>query len=121
MVEQSDESGKWQGKLTELINAEGATPHYSAIVKLLVRSGAAEQIRRGGGAAPSEWQVFNPEADLGAAHRGMFKAPVAQDRIDRLEQLVGGVNVPLALAELARDIAFVKHVVIGGADEDTSE
>lgn len=111
MVTESDETGEWRGRLTEVVAELGASPHYSVIRRLLTRSGAAEQVSRGGGSQPSIWHIHDPKADIATAMLVGGRVPDVKDRMDRLEDLVGGINVPRAIADLAQDIAFIKQII----------
>ena len=56
----------WTGHLTRLFERlHYSTPYYSAITQILKRMGCIKQIRRGGGNAPSVWElVKEPSEDL---------------------------------------------------------
>jgi hypothetical protein len=71
MEEVAGESGEpmvlWTGHLTHLIKDKlnYSTPYYSSITQNLKRMGCIKQIRRGGGNAPSVWELLKePSEDL---------------------------------------------------------
>lgn len=51
----------WEGMLTRLITNELnlSVPYYSSVTKALKRMGCITQLRRGGGSAPSQWQIHH--------------------------------------------------------------
>jgi hypothetical protein len=57
----------YEGKLTELIMGKLflSNPYYSAITRALKKMGCIRQLRRGGGTAPSQWELItDPTPEL---------------------------------------------------------
>lgn len=50
----------WEGMLTRLITAQLnlSVPYYTAVTKALKRMGCIRQLKRGGGTAPSQWELL---------------------------------------------------------------
>lgn len=82
----------WEGHLTKLITGEPlhlSVPYYTAVTRELKRMGCIRQLRRGGGNAPSQWQLltepteqlFRNEYDYVASSKRK-----ANNRIEALEQ-----------------------------------
>jgi hypothetical protein len=91
------------GHLTKLFQAlDLAVPYYTSVMKMLKAMGCVEQIRRGGGGAPSAWAVFNAPEREAFEKSAPLKRPVAGKlaaleqqlrdqnvRINKLEQMMG--------------------------------
>lgn len=50
----------WEGMLTRLITSQLnlSVPYYTAVTKALKRMGCIRQLKRGGGTAPSQWELL---------------------------------------------------------------
>ena len=105
MVQEADkDSGVWTGRMSDLVESVAPVSNYSRILGILKGSGAIYQVRRGGGKSPSIWQVMDADAELSLESLERAVRPrrrTLETRISDLEALVGGVNIPLALADIA--------------------
>lgn len=62
-TQESPEGIFWIGALTTLlknVSGPGASSNYSQVVGALTDMGCIEQIRKGGGKAPSAWRLLHP-------------------------------------------------------------
>lgn len=103
----NDETGQeetiivWEGMLTQFITGELhlSVPYYTKITRELKRMGCIEQLKRGGGTAPSQWRLLTePTEEAWAKNRAKKKqsqGPQAANeqkfadlnkRVGRLEQ-----------------------------------
>lgn len=74
----------YEGFFTQLFrDLQLATPYYSSVKKQLVKMGCIRQLRRGGGAAPSQWEVVREPTE------GLFRdaAPKKKQGTTKLEML----------------------------------
>jgi hypothetical protein len=80
------------GHLTKLFQAlDLAVPYYTSVMKQLKAMGCVEQIRRGGGGAPSAWAMnFEPEREAFES-AAPLKRPVA-GKMAALEQQLRDMN-----------------------------
>jgi len=112
MVKDMDKNRMWVGRMTTFQLELGVPPpYYSDVIRLLKDSGAAVQIKRGGGHTPSEWQILDPKANIEKASKLSTVTKrwrTIESRLDNLEENVGGVNIKKALADLANDIGDLK-------------
>lgn len=116
--------GRWDGRLTALIEEVGgkaAVSNYSAIRNLLLRSGAAAQEARGGGGRASTWVILDADADLTDASRAKQHSRLSSDRLTRVEGMVGGIQVPKAIADMATDIGLMKAALAAHLREHEGE
>lgn len=116
----ADRDGLWTGNLTEVIGKNAPIAHYSRIRDVLKRSGAMEQVRRGGGSSPSIWQIVDRDIDLATAPlRGKAPSPgmdgvsKTERRLQALEDSIGDLDVKMAIADLALDIRTIKRAISG--------
>ena len=112
----------YEGKTTQLLTSVGISiPYYSHVMKALQRMGCVEQLRRGGGPTPSRWALWKEpseedfEAAVGPIRRVSRENTDVYKRINALEEelkavkaLLGGINVPQALATLATEMRSKK-------------
>lgn len=115
MVAESRE-GLWQGSLTEVVTDVAHPSYYTKITKRLKAVGAIEQIKRGGGGAPSVWQILNANPDFTVSYLPASEKPKASDfeaRLDKLEQEVYGFNTKQAIADLALEIQSMRKLIVG--------
>jgi len=111
---QPHESGQivYEGFLTQLITAQLnlSVPYYTSVRKQLMRMGCIRQLKRGGGTAPSQWElIYQPtEEAFFKAHeskeRPASKFDIMQEQINDLSDLVSKVerdvhHIKLAMAE----------------------
>lgn len=107
MIHEADADGVWEGRATDIVNELGGGGYYSRIISLLYSSGAIEMMQRGGGGTPSKFKILDPNADIGAGESDpsiLRRKRTVLTRIEDLERLVGGIDVPQALAELKKAI-----------------
>jgi hypothetical protein len=114
MTEQAvDDAGDkiWTGKTTELVQGLGIPmAYYSQVMRILTDAGAVEQVSRGGGPKPSVWRIMDPDVDLlDSQHPTVPRRRTMEARISDQESLVGGVNVPNAVATLTGDVDYLKR------------
>jgi len=104
-AELDDGTLMWKGSLSVLV-AELAPPsQYSNILKVLKGAGLIVQVRRGGGGSPSWWAIMDTENTVLVNHPPnmmgtLERRRTLETRIEDLERLVGGVDVPRALADI---------------------
>lgn len=79
----------WEGFFTKLISdrLNLSTPYFTQVRTNLTRMGCIQQLQRGGGASPSQWQLITPPTPE------LFreKAPKRSQRDQQLEELRGMV------------------------------
>lgn len=121
----ANQDGLWTGNLTAVIGENAPIAHYSRIRDVLKRSGAMEQVQRGGGPSPSIWQIMDRDIDLATATlRGKAPSPgvdgksKTEQRLEALEGSIGDLDVRAAIADLALDIRTLKKVISGTLDVD---
>jgi hypothetical protein len=100
----------YEGMFTKLVIEDLGlpTPYYTSVRRKLLDMGCIRQLRRGGGTAPSQWELLRePTADLWDAIPKAETPSSGIDtqllqmlsdhgrRIDRLEEAVGLAGVPL--------------------------
>lgn len=119
MVKES-EGGIWTGRLSQVVTEVSHPAFYSTVRAMLIRSGAAEQLARGGGKRPSQWRVLDPDFNFESS-KVSGKPPLQQgkdvDRLSELEKMVGGVNVAYAVVDLQRQIDNLR----GGPEDERRE
>jgi DNA-binding IclR family transcriptional regulator len=108
-VELDSENGKevleiikvYEGHLTGLFAELGmSTPYYTSIMKALKAMGCVDQVRRGGGAALSKWQLnYPPTAEGYAAYENNRVPNRRQGEIAALKQQVRDLHGRLAAIE----------------------
>lgn len=82
--EEADEIVIWEGMLTALITQELhlSVPYYTKITQALKRMGCIRQLKRGGGTAPSQWELLRePTEELFAEAVPLKKKPVTKDAL----------------------------------------
>lgn len=127
MVAESD-NGLWTGNATELVGSIAPMPSYGKLMGMLKGVGAITQVKRGGGTSPSVWEILNPDpdwtAEVGKASGKITQlhtpAAVLTQRVDNLEKMVGGIDIPDALATLAREINAIKAQLVKGDESELS-
>lgn len=111
-MDEDSENGIWKGSLSALISEICHLSYYSPIRDLLLRSGAATQLHRGGGSAPSVWQVVHPDAELHSQEYrkvDLERRRELADRVSDLERLIGGVSLPQLVVDLREEIKTHSH------------
>lgn len=97
--------GLWTGRTTQVVAAIAGAGAYGKVMRLLKTSGAIEQISRGARGQPSVWRITNADADVGTGTTDggtTERKRNLERRVEELERLVGGVNVPDAITELLK-------------------
>jgi len=91
----------YEGHLTGLFAELGmSTPYYTSIMKALKAMGCVDQVRRGGGAALSKWQLnYPPTAEGYAAYENNRVPNRRQGEIAALKQQVRDLHGRLAVLE----------------------
>jgi hypothetical protein len=89
----------YEGHLTRLFSDLGiANPYYTKIMDVLKAQGCVDQIRRGGGAAMSKWQLIRPPDEEGfqilvdRKRRPKSKAGVMEQRVNDLMKLCSSMQ-----------------------------
>lgn len=118
-MSEDSEDGVWRGSLSALISDVCHLSYYSGIRDLLIRSGAATQLHRGGGSSPSVWQIIHPDATFSESDIDYPKVQIEKrrelaDRVADLERLIGGVSLPQLVVDLKQEILTHSH----GEQED---
>jgi hypothetical protein len=100
----------YEGMLTALVTETIGlpVPYYTAVRRKLLDMGCVRQLRRGGGTAPSQWELIKePTADLWAEAPPLKTPPIGIDvqmlqmfssmdkRMGRVEQALGIRDFPL--------------------------
>lgn len=75
----------WEGFLTKLTRGLGlSTPYYTTVKRDLVRMGCMQQLRRGGGSSPSQWELkHKPTQELFHNAAGKLSKPTAFDTVNQ--------------------------------------
>lgn len=113
MLEEADDDGMWEGKVTDLMAEVGNRNRHSEIMFTLIESGAVEQVRRGAGRWPSIYRV-NPEPKI-VKRMSQSKRPDAanfaalETRVRNIEQSLSGLNVADAIGDLGTEIEILKR------------
>jgi len=95
--DESDVMVVWSGRYTKLIHdLNYSVPYYTAIKKNLVRMGCIQQLRRGGGTAPSVWWLKAAPTEEAFRNAVERKVPDAKDAF---QQQLGDLNRRLSKAE----------------------
>jgi hypothetical protein len=88
----------YEGFLTKLFQKLGlATPMYTLVMRRLQKMGCVRQLSRGGGSAPSRWELIE-EPEYGAFEEAENKKP--STRLSVVEDHVGDIEARLAALEL---------------------
>lgn len=83
----------WEGMLTRLITSQLnlSVPYYTAVTKALKRMGCIRQLKRGGGTAPSQWELLKEPTEelfINAVPKRIPK----MDRYELLQMQVDTLN-----------------------------
>lgn len=116
MEKEADEEGYYEGFLTQLVGSLGiSTPYYTSVMRDLQRLGCVTQVRRGGGAAKSKWQIVRPPTQelvdeleylpSASTQRGRQQLEVSvrqqlRDMNNRIDQLTNRVNYLEAIVKV---------------------
>lgn len=95
----------WEGMLTQFITGQLnlSVPYYTYITRALKRMGCIRQIKRGGGTAPSMWELIKePTYDLYMTTIAPKRPP--QDRYAALEQRLNDHGNRLKVLEHALSV-----------------
>jgi hypothetical protein len=100
----------YEGHLTRLITQDLhlSVPYYTSVTAELKRMNCIAQLRRGGGTAPSQWQLLRePDEDLYRNALRLKKAP--QGQLAQLEQQLRAVTQRVSLLEDALTALLAKE------------
>jgi len=94
----------YEGFLTSLVTKQQnlSVPYYTDVTRALRRMGCIKQLRRGGGTAPSQWELFHPP------NQQLFetaKAPTRSKRasdVEGMQQQIRDLNERVLRLEQAR-------------------
>ena len=106
MEDVAGESGEpmvlWTGHLTRLIKDKlnYSTPYYSSITLNLKRMGCIRQVRRGGGNAPSVWELIKEPTEEAFRTAEELRKPGTTSQ-DMIGQQVRDINARLVIVEQA--------------------
>jgi hypothetical protein len=94
---QVEEDFIYTGFTTKLFaKARLSTPYYTAVMRELIGMGCVEQLRRGGGGAPSQWKLLTrPTRALWDAKEGRSK-PIKSHNLDQVIQMLTALNERVA-------------------------
>lgn len=83
----------WEGMLVNFITSKMnlSVPYYTTITRALKRMGCVEQLKRGGGTAPSQWRLL--EAPTLSAYESATPRKTSARSIDKYEVLQQQLNV----------------------------
>lgn len=106
MLWEDDHSGGefvvWEGMLTTLITGQLhlSVPYYTSITRALKRMGCIRQIKRGGGTAPSQWELIRePTIELFDESKPLKAKPT--DRYGLMQEQLSNHNTRLLRLERA--------------------
>jgi len=96
----------WEGMLTRLITSQLnlSVPYYTAVTKALKRMGCIQQLKRGGGTAPSQWELLKEPTEELFANAMPNKVPKMDKYQAIQEQLDSQNNRILALEKILANI-----------------
>jgi hypothetical protein len=98
--EDTDEVVVWEGMLTTLITSKLnlSVPYYTSITRALKRMGCIRQIKRGGGTAPSQWELIRePTIELFDESKPLKAKP--QDKYSLMQEQLNSQNSRLLRLE----------------------
>lgn len=98
--DQDNEIIVWEGMFTALITSKLhlSVPYYTQITRALKRMGCIRQLKRGGGSAPSMWELITePTEEL--FRNKMPQRKVQTDRIGMLQNQINDINRRLLILE----------------------
>ena len=117
----------YSGFLTKLITQELSlsVPFYTSLMRELKRMGCVKQLKRGGGTAPSEWELVKAPTLDDFMEARPAKAP-ANDRLGALSQRVGTLERQLQEMKTWQDSINENLVALFGTevpidDEEASD
>jgi len=97
----------WEGFLTRLITQDlrHSVPYYTAITQALRSMGCIEQIRRGGGSAPSQFVLHKaPTAELWSESSTAFPSSrKTTGKVNAIEQQIRTLNTRLNNVEVMQE------------------
>ena len=101
MTDSGEESGGtvWEGFLTKLFQSlRLPQPYYTSVMKRLKKMGCVQQLSRGGGSAPSRWELIE-EPTLELFFATEERKVVGATRFGALEQRIGDLNTRVTQLE----------------------
>lgn len=90
-------------------------PYYGKILKALKAMGCVTQLRRGGGKSPSQWELWKTptvedfEKVWGQQQQEEHKTTPTESHLKDITRMLGGVDVPKALADLQEQVNLLKE------------
>lgn len=92
----------WEGMLTTLITSKLnlSVPYYTSVTRALKRMGCIRQIKRGGGTAPSQWELIREPTEQLFNETKPLKAK-AQDKYALMQDQITNLNKRVAVLERA--------------------
>lgn len=91
----------YEGYLTRLVSdLHFSVPYYSKLRNHLIRMGCIVQLRRGGGSAPSKWELIREPDQQGFADAADLRRP-GRDKFAALEQQIKDLNERVNVIEKA--------------------
>lgn len=90
----------WEGMLTALITQKlyFSTPAYTSITRALKRMGCIRQLKRGGGTAPSEWELIK-EPTIEAFLHDLAPKVIEQNKYALQQTQITSINARLMTVE----------------------
>ena len=90
-------------------------PYYGKVLGILKLMGCVAQIRRGGGRSQSQWELFEePTLENFEKAWEQYKGPPKTDPMEAkmkdVTRMVGGVDVPKAIADLQQQLNLLKEM-----------
>lgn len=100
--DQDQEIIVWEGMFTALITSRlhMSVPYYTKISRALVAMGCIRQLRRGGGTAPSMWELITEPTEELFEHK-IPKRKKTVDRYTMQQDQISAINTRLARLERA--------------------
>lgn len=108
----------WEGMLVHLITGKLhlSTPYYTTTTKALKRMGCIKQLKRGGGTAPSQWQLIKAPS-LEAFENDLPVRTLVQGKYELLQTQLSAQEKRLAKLEVIFDVFFQKEL----ADQEATK
>jgi hypothetical protein len=114
----TDEGLVYTGSLVRLVTKQChlSMPYYSSVTQALRRMGCAEQLRRGGGGAPSQWVLIQPPTTELWEHASdvlLVPSTVNPSRADQHAHMIN--DLTQRLGKLEREFAELRDAFIESA------